>query len=246
MQKRVIFNQKGGVGKTSIVCNLAAISAYRGFKTLVIDLDTQANASQHLLHGIDYDPNKGIADFFENTLSFQIQTADLRKHIIASKYPNLSVISASESLELLQPKLEAKHKIYKLKQSLDKLTGFDAVYFDTPPALNFYSRSALIAAEKCLIPFDCDEFARQALYTLMQNLIELRADHNEDLCIEGIIVNQFQSQAKLPKKLMEDLKKEGHPIFAQTLSSSMKMRESHQCGIPLIYLDSKHKITQEY
>jgi chromosome partitioning protein len=71
-------------------------------------------------------------------------------------------------------------KIFKLKEALDSLDGFDEIYIDTPPVLNFYSQSALIAADKCLIPIDCDTFSREALYTLMQSA-EIKADHNQHL-----------------------------------------------------------------
>ncbi|MCO6705228.1 AAA family ATPase, partial [Streptomyces sp. CHB9.2] len=75
----------------------------------------------------------------------------------------------------LQFKLESKYKIQKLAKYLDKLgEDYDRIYLDTPPALNFYSISALIAADRCLIPFDCDVFAQQALYDLIEELEEIR------------------------------------------------------------------------
>jgi chromosome partitioning protein len=146
----------------------------------------------------------------------------------------------------LQVKLEAKQKVQKLKQALDKLRDYDAVFIDTPPALNFYSRSALIAADRCLIPFDCDEFSRQALYTLIENINEIRADHNEDLQIEGIVVNQFQARAKLPTRIVEELKAEGQPILEPALSTSVRVRESHEQRMPLILLEPGHRVTREY
>ncbi|MFM9470049.1 ParA family protein, partial [Streptomyces scabiei] len=76
--------------------------------------------------------------------------------------------------------LESKHKIYKLAAALKELSNsYDAIYIDTPPAFNFYTLSALIAAERCLIPFDCDAFSRRALYTLLENVGETQSDHNE-------------------------------------------------------------------
>ena len=120
------------------------------------------------------------------------------------------------------------------------------MFIDTPPALNFYARSALIAAERVLIPFDCDEFSRQALYTLLANLDEIRADHNEELEIEGIVVNQFQPRAKLPARVVEELKAEGRPLLDQTLSSSVRVKESHEKHRPMIHLDPSHRVTREY
>ena len=246
MIKRVVFNQKGGVGKTTIVCNLAAIAAASGLRTLVIDLDTQGNSSQYLLGSGGLKADRSIADFFEATLSFTLQMPPLMSFATNTPFENLDVVASSPKLEELIVKLEAKQKIYKLRDALKKLKGYDAVFIDTPPALNFYSRSALIAADRVLIPFDCDEFARQALYTLLDNVQEIRADHNDDLSIEGIVVNQFQARSNLPQRLVNELKAEGRPVLAQTIGSSVKVKESHDRHLPLIHLDRSHRITQEY
>jgi chromosome partitioning protein len=241
-----VFNQKGGVGKTTIVCNLAAIAAHRGLRTLVVDLDTQGNASQYLLGSAAGKPEHSVADFFESTLSFSLQPPAFASHACRTPFENLDLVASHPRLEELIVKLEAKQKIYKLRDALKKLKGYDAIFIDTPPALNFYSRSALIAAERVLIPFDCDEFARQALYTLLENVQELRADHNEDLEVEGIVVNQFQGRAKLPARMIEELRGEKLPVLPQTLSSSVRVRESHEQHRPLIHLDAGHRVTQEY
>lgn len=241
----VVFNQKGGVGKTTIVSNLAAISAARGKRTLVIDLDAQCNASQYLLSSGDTQAATGSADFFEATLKRGRAGSKLADFITATPFANLDIMAAHPDLEDIRVKLEAKHKIYKLRQALDNLTGYDAVYIDTPPALNVYSQSALIAASHCLIPFDCDDFARQALYVLFDNIEEIREDHNPALVIDGIVVNQFQSRAKLPSQLIADLIAEGHPVLETRLTSSIKVKESHQVSIPLIHYAPSHKVSQQ-
>tara|TARA_R110000787_G_scaffold159314_1_gene273078 strand:- start:581 stop:1348 length:768 start_codon:yes stop_codon:yes gene_type:complete len=244
--RRVVFNQKGGVGKTTIVCNLAAIAASKGLRTLVIDLDTQGNATQYLLGAGYQRAERSIADFFESTLSFNLKSQGFDSYVTPSPFENLDVVAFSPRLEELIVKLEAKQKIYKFRDALKRLRGYDAIFIDTPPALNFYSRSALIAAQRVLIPFDCDEFARQALYTLMENIQELREDHNEDLEIEGIVVNQFQPRAKLPTRLIEQLRAEKLPVLEQTLSSSVRVRESHEQHKPLIHLAPSHAVTEQY
>jgi chromosome partitioning protein len=156
------------------------------------------------------------------------------------------VIASHPDLEALQSRLESRYKIFKLKEALEKLEGFDRIYIDTPPVLNFYSQSALIAAERCLIPFDCDTFAREALYTLMNAIAEVKADHNENLQVEGIVVNQYQKQANLPRQLVEELIAEGLPVLEAKISSSVKVRESHSDSQPLIYYAPNHKLTEEY
>lgn len=244
--KHVVFNQKGGVGKTTIVCNLAAVAAARGQRTLVIDLDTQANATRYLLGSEDIEPTRTVADFFESTLSFTLGTDPFERYATETPFENLDVVVASPELDSLQPKLEAKQKVQKLRQALDKMQAYDRVFIDTPPAMNFYSRSALIACDYVLIPFDCDEFARQALYTLLENIAEIREDHNEDLEVEGIVVNQFTARARLPTRVVDELRAEGQPVLDPLLSASVRVKESHEAATPLVFLDGSHKVTREY
>ena len=247
--RRVIFNQKGGVGKSTITCNLAAISAVQGKKTLIVDLDIQGNATQYLMGGKVEDPDESIARFFKGSLSlglFSAQDDDLESVILETPFPNLYVIPSHPELESLQGRLESRLKVLKLKEGLDQLEDFDEIYIDTPPLLNFYSQSALIAADKCLIPFDCDAFSRESLYSLMTALDEVRSDHNPNLEVEGIVVNQFQKQANLPRQLVDELISEGHPILESMISTSVKVRESHSNASPLIHYAPKHKLTKEY
>jgi len=247
--RRVIFNQKGGVGKSTITCNLAAISAVEGRRTLVIDLDMQSNASQYLLGAKETDANKSIVHFFKDSLSLGLfggQGTGLESLVQETPFSDLFIIPAHPDLEPLQGRLESRYKIFKLKEALDHLENFDDVYIDTPPVLNFYSQSALIAADKCLIPFDCDAFAKDALYSLMQSLSEVKADHNEKLEIEGIVVNQFQNQANLPAQLVAELLSEGHPVLKSKISPSVKVRESHTHSQPLIHYAPNHKLAEEF
>lgn len=244
--RRVIFNQKGGVGKTTIVCNLAAIAAERGLRSLVIDLDPQCNASQYLLSSQSLQAESGSADFFESTLSFRLQEPDLTEFITETPFPNLALIAAHPDLDHLLGKLESRHKIYKLRQALNRLGEFDAVFIDTPPALNFYSRAALIAADRVLVPFDCDDFARQALYALLDNVEEIRLDHNANLTLEGIVVNQFQSRARLPQRLVDELRQEELPLCQTHLPASVVVKESHDRSLPLVHLDPRHKATRAF
>jgi chromosome partitioning protein len=242
--RRVVFNQKGGVGKSSIAVNLAALSARAGLQTLVLDLDAQANATHYLLG--DAEPEVTVAGFFEQFLSFRLGAERLETYVLRTPYDRLDLVAASRELLELQSRLEAKHKIYKLKEGLDALEGYDAVYIDTPPALNFYTLSALIAADACLIPFDCDAFSRQAIYGLLHAVEEVRADHNPDLAVEGIVVNQFQKGASLPKRVVDELRAENLPVLETLLPASVKMRESHEAAQPLPYFAPTHQLTQAF
>ena len=245
--RRVVFNQKGGVGKSTITCNLAAISANQGLRTLVIDLDPQGNSTQYLLGVAGESLEHTLADFFDQTLNFKLNPKATSDFIVASPFEGLHVMPSHPLLEELQSKLESRYKIYKLRDALDELAqDYDRVYIDTPPALNFYTRSALIAANACLIPFDCDDFSRRALYSLLENVEEIKADHNRDLSVEGIVVNQFQARASLPQKVVQELIDEGLPVLQPYLSASVKIKESHEQAKPMIHLDAKHKLSQEF
>lgn len=245
--RRVVFNQKGGVGKSTITCNLAAISAQQGRRTLVVDLDPQGNSTQYLLGCGGETLDATLADFFDQTLNFKLNPKRTEQFIVASPFEGLDVMPSHPALEDLQGKLESRYKIYKLRDALDELSRhYDVVYIDTPPALNFFTRSALIAANGCLIPFDCDEFSRRALYSLLENVQEIRADHNRDLAVEGIVVNQFQARAGLPQKVVQELIDEGLPVLTPYLSASVKIKESHEQSRPMIHLDPKHKLAQEF
>ncbi|HEB76940.1 MAG TPA: ParA family protein [Methylothermaceae bacterium] len=248
--RRVIFNQKGGVGKSTITCNLAAISAAEGKSTLVVDLDIQGNSTHYLLGGKIEDPEETLARFFRDTLSInpfaKSQKVSARDLIQDTPYQNLYLLASHPEMEELQTRLESRHKIYKLREALEQLNDFDRIYIDTPPILNFFSRSALIAAQRCLIPFDCDAFSRDALYKLLEAIAEIKADHNPNLEIEGVVVNQFQSRARLPLQLVEELSAEGHPVLKTRISPSVKVRESHSRAQPLIHYAPDHKLTEEF
>lgn len=240
----VVFNRKGGVGKSTLVVNLAAVAAEQGLRTLVVDLDPQGNATQYLL-GLDASEAKPTAaDFFEETLGFRLLATDAHRFVHDTGFERLSLMPAGAELGELQSKLESRYKIFKLRELLDRLDqDFDRVFLDTPPALGFFTLSALIAADRCLIPFDCDEFSRRALYQLLGTVREMREDHNPKLEIAGVVVNLFQEQAKLPRQLVEELRAEGLPILEPFISTSVKVRESHREHRPLVHLAPSHKLS---
>ncbi|TCS35906.1 ParA family protein [Reinekea marinisedimentorum] len=246
--RRVVFNQKGGVGKSSIACNLAAISAENGYKTLLLDLDVQGNASFYVGHDrAQASGTDSIAELLSQTAGWFSTSKPVAKFPQQTPFENLYLIPSSATLESLEKDLERRYKIYKLRDALNELEKeFERIYIDTPPNLNFYSKSALIAANTVLIPFDCDTFSQQALLTLMDNIAELREDHNPELVIEGIIVNQFNHQANYPKVIIEQIKDIGLPLLGQYLSSSVKMKESHHEQKPLVHMLPNHKLTREF
>ncbi|GGP26195.1 ParA family protein [Silvimonas amylolytica] len=247
MVRRVVFNQKGGVGKSTITVNLAAAAALAGRSVLVVDLDHQGNASRYLLGETASETTPTLTQFFEQTLNFSLYSNTIEDFVHATQCPGLYVLPAGAGLAEQQAKLESRYKIFKLRESLQELGArFDEIWLDTPPALNFFTLSALIAADRCLIPFDCDAFSRDALVGLLDRVAEIRADHNPALSVEGIVVNQFQPRATLPTRMVDELKSRGLPVLEPFLNSSVKVRESHERAVPLVQLEPRHKLAQAF
>jgi chromosome partitioning protein len=244
--RRVVFNQKGGVGKSTISCNLAAISAARGKRTLMVDLDPQTNSTRYLLGDKAEQVRPTLAEYFNEMLSFKFNRRSVRDFIHGTPFPGLDLLPAHREMDFLHDKLGARYKIFKLREALDQLGEYREIFIDTPPAMNFYTRSALIAASSVLIPFDCDDFSRRSLYQLMEDVAEIREDHNPHLRVEGIVVNQFQPRARLPKRLVCELSEEGLPVLQAHLSASVKIRESHEQALPLVHLFPTHKVTGQF
>ncbi len=242
--KRVIFNQKGGVGKSSIACNLAAISASLGLRTLLVDLDSQCNSTHYL--GVD-EAGYSCADLLGQSTGWFGKEQTAEQFVRRTPFEQLSILAASHKLAEIEADLESRYKMFKLRDALEQLAPhFDRIYIDTPPAFNFYTKSALIAADSVLMPFDCDSFSQQAIFRVLDALAEIRDDHNARLKLEGIVINQFNPQANIPRQMVASLEAEGLPVLTTRLGSSVKMKESHHLCQPLIHLAPKHKLTRQF
>ncbi|GFD82519.1 hypothetical protein KUL118_53810 [Tenacibaculum sp. KUL118] len=242
----VVFNQKGGVGKSTISTNLAAQSAKLGFKTLLVDLDVQGNST----HYVGFDANEKsltVADMFKQVVGIFRTAKKPAEFVHPTPFENLFVMPSSPALADVERELESRYKIFKLKDALKELKGeFDYIFIDTPPNFNFYSKAALIAADGFCVPFDCDDFSAQAIIRLLDNAMELKEDHNPQLRLFGIVINQFNSQAKLPRELVDKLKQQDLPVLDSYVSATVKVKESHSKRMPLPFYSPKHKVTGQF
>jgi chromosome partitioning protein len=239
-----LHSTRGGRWQIQHTTNLAAISAAHGYCTLLVDLDSQWSTSQYVLGTEAKSPEDKISDYYKQTLGFSLFSREPMDFVHDTDFENLFISPGHHDLRDIESKLQSKHKIYKLRDLLGKLSKeFDRIYIDTPPTFNFYSLSALIAADKALIPVDCDDFSRKALCALLANIQETQEDISEDLALEGIVVNQFQARANQPQRIVDALAEAGLPLFESYLCSSVKMRESHKLSELLIYLAGGHKLT---
>jgi len=242
----VVFNQKGGVGKSTIAVNLAAVAAASGERTLVVDLDPQANASQYLLGPVAAACAKpNLVDVFEEGLSFHLFKTDPRRFVHPTPFPSLDLLPSHPDVEALVPRLEQRHKIFRIRELVDAL-GYTTVFFDTPPADNVLTVSALVAADRVLVPFDCDDFARRSISRVVAKVGEARADHNPRLRLEGVVVNQFQGRANFPQQAVDELLAEGYEVLEPYISSSVRIRESHHAARPMVFFEASHKVTAEF
>ena len=243
--KRVIFNQKGGVGKSTLSVNLAAQNALCGHRTLLVDLDSQGNSTRYV--GVDGQLcGNTVADMFKQVAGWFSSPKPAHAFVHPTVVEHLDVLPAHPSLAQIEHELESRYKMFKLKEALTTLsTQYHSIYIDTPPNFNFYSKAALIAADRFLVPFDCDDFSAMAIDRLLSNVLELKQDHNAELVFEGVIVNQFNPQAQLPKTLIQMLKDKDLPVLAPYIGSSVKVKESHSARIPMVAMAPGHKVSKQ-
>jgi chromosome partitioning protein len=237
-----IFNQKGGVGKTTTNINLAACLALKGKKVLILDIDPQGNTTSGM--GIN---KKGLEKtMYEVLIDDQLKPKDA---IMQTSIKNLDIIPASVQLagaeiELVQ--LESREK--RLKKAIDTIKdGYDYIFIDCPPSLGLLTINSLTAVDSVLIPIQCEFYALEGVSQLMSTIELVKKNLNKNLEIQGVILSMFDGRTNLSIQVVEEVKKYfKEKVYTTVIPRNVRLAEAPSYGLPITEYDRKSKGAEAY
>ena len=227
-----VANQKGGVGKTTTVVNLAAGLALRGYRLLVVDVDPQCNATTGL--GVDHRAVAGSA------YELLIGGASLEEVIAETALEGLNVVPASVDLAGAEVELAgAMSRELKLREALSGVAAdYDLVLIDCPPSLGLLTVNALAAAHDLIAPVQCEYYALEGLGQLLGNAERVRQALNPDLRVTAFVMTMYDGRTKLSAQVTSEVRSHfGDLVMRTVIPRSVRISEAPSYGEPVLTLD---------
>jgi len=237
-----IFNQKGGVGKTTTNINLAACLAMKGKKVLVLDIDPQGNTTSGL--GIS---KKGL-DLTSYDLLVE-DSVDPYMTIYKTTVDNLDIIPASVDLAGAEIELiELSGREKRLQRALAEIKdSYDYIFIDCPPSLSLLTINALTAVDSVLVPIQCEFYALEGVSQLLSTIQLVQKSFNPNLEIQGVLLSMFDGRANLSIQVAEEVKNFfGEKLYSTVIPRNIRLAEAPSYGMPITSYDPKSKGAKAY